>query len=147
MCDIINDGIDKICLKEQNAIEELFDIKKFVSDVLKKEAASPQYQLQKFYPNIYENLHKKQFNSMLICVKNNLERGIKDNLYRDNLNIDFIARIYFTGFVGIKNEDTFAREHYDQNWLTNNYLEYHLRAITTTKGLRTLEHLLNYKQN
>ncbi|NJB83149.1 TetR/AcrR family transcriptional regulator [Wenyingzhuangia aestuarii] len=145
MFEIINTGIEAICEKNQNAIEELFDIKQFVNNVLKKEHTSPQYQLQKFYPDIFENLNKKQFSSMLVCVTKNLERGIKDGLYRSDLNIDFIARVYFTGMIGIKNEDTFPSNQYNKEWLMNNYLEYHLRSISTPKGMETLEQILNNK--
>ncbi|ANW96916.1 TetR family transcriptional regulator [Wenyingzhuangia fucanilytica] len=143
MFDIIDNGIQGICKKKQNPIEELFDIKRFVNNILKKEDTSPQYQLQKFYPDIFESLSKKQFNTMLICVKNNLERGIKDGLYRSDLNVDFISRIYFTGMSGIKNEDIYSKEQFNQMWLIDSYLEYHLRAITTEKGLNTLTQILN----
>lgn len=145
MFDRINQGIEAIRNEKKDPIEELFDIKNFVHNVLKKEHSSPQYQLQKFYPDIFNNLSKKQFKSMLICVSNNIERGIEEGLYREDLHVDFTARLYFTGMMGIKNEDTFSSMHYDKQWLIDSYLEYHLRAISTPRGLNKLEKLLNNK--
>ena len=52
--------IDKIIEASENPIKELYDIKMFVMECLKDEKASPQYQLQKYYPAIYEQLKLKQ---------------------------------------------------------------------------------------
>src|SRR5690606_6825508 len=55
----ITDGIDRIVALDKNPIEELFEIKKFISQHLKDEKSSPQYQLQKYYPKLYKNLHRQ----------------------------------------------------------------------------------------
>lgn len=135
-------GIDCIHEQKKNPIVELFEIKKFVMTHLKDEKSSPQYQLQKYYPAIYSNLNKKQFEVMQESIKENLTRGMKMNLYRKNLDTDFIARIYFNGMIGIKNKDLFPLRDYSMNTLMNFYLEYHLRGICTPKGLEELENQL-----
>ena len=43
-------GINTICSREENPIDELYEIKRFSMEYLKNEKASPQYQLQKYYP-------------------------------------------------------------------------------------------------
>ena len=77
MFNIISHGIDCICALEKNPIEEIYDIKRFVSEHLKDEKSSPQYQLQKYYPKIFNSLKNKQFEVMYQCVNTNLNRGIK----------------------------------------------------------------------
>ena len=57
----ICNGIDCICETSQNPIEELYDIKMYVMHYLKEEKTSPQFQLKKYYPQIYQRLHFKQF--------------------------------------------------------------------------------------
>ena len=42
----VTSGIDWICQQQLNPIEELYEIKKFVSLQLKDEKSSPQFQLQ-----------------------------------------------------------------------------------------------------
>lgn len=140
--DSVCSGIDCIHEQKQNPIVELFEIKKFVMTHLKDEKSSPQYQLQKYYPAIYSNLNKRQFEVMQDSIKENLTRGMEMNLYRKNLDTDFIARIYFNGMVGIKNKDLFPLRNYSMNTLMNYYLEYHLRGICTYKGLEELENQL-----
>lgn len=135
-------GIDLIHEQQQNPIIELFEIKKFVLGHLKDEKSSPQYQLQKYYPKIYTTLKQKQFEEMQELIKENLDKGINQGLYRDSVDIDFIARIYFHGMIGIKDKDLFPLQNYSMNTLMNYYLEYHLRGICTQKGIQELENQL-----
>ena len=112
---------------------------------LKDEKSSPQYQLQKYYPKIFKNLKIKQFEVMQGLIKENLMKGIKQNLYRKTIDIDFIGRIYFQGMTGIKNKDLFPLNNYSMLTLTNYHLEYHLRGICTSKGLEELNKQLKNK--
>ena len=140
--DTICEGIDLIHEQEQSPIVELFQIKKFVLEHLKDEKSSPQYQLQKYYPKIYATLKQKQFAEMQELIKENLAKGIEQGLYRESVDVDFIARIYFHGMVGIKDKDLFPLQNYSMSTLMNYYLEYHLRGICTEKGIQELENQL-----
>jgi len=137
--DVISKGIDIIHEQQQNPIIELFEIKRFVMKHLKDEKSSPQYQLQKYYPKIFKNLKHKQFELMQELFKENLTKGIEQKLYRNDIDIDFTARIYFNGMLGIKNKDLFPLVNYSMNTLTSYHLEYHLRGICSQKGIKELE--------
>ncbi len=139
----ITHGIDCICSLDKNPIEELYEIKKFVMVQLKDEKASPQYQLQKYYPEIYSKLRAKQFNKMQDCTVKNLTRGIELGLYRQNLDVAFISRLYFMGANSLKDNTLFPSEEFQKSELMENYLEYHLRGIITEKGLLTLKKFIN----
>jgi AcrR family transcriptional regulator len=143
MFECISTGIDKICELNNNPIEELFQIKKFILEHLKDEKSSPIHQLQKFYPKIHSNLTRKQFDIMQGCVVANLERGVLNGIFRKEINIQFITRVYFKGMVGIKDAETFPTEMFSMNYLLENYLEYHVRGIATEKGIQTLEKIQN----
>lgn len=136
-------GIDHIQSQQFNPIQELFEVKKFAMQLLKNEKSSPQYQLQKYYPEIFEELKEKQFEKMQECTLDNLQRGMSLGLYRDNLDQDFVARIYFLGISGIKNDHLFPAEKFTKTQLMDNYLEYHLRGIVTEKGLKILYKFIN----
>jgi len=147
MFGIISHGIDCICALEKNPIEEIYDIKQFIMDHLKDEKSSPQYQLQKYYPQIFATLKKKKFEIMQDCVKENLERGIKQKLYRETINIDFISRIYFSSMIAIKDKDLFPLKKFSMNMLMENYIEYHFRGICTQKGIDVLNQITNSNQS
>lgn len=137
-------GIDCICDQSPNPIEELYDIKLFVMQHLKNEEASPQYQLKKYYPEIYEILKTKQFDKMQVSVKDSLINGIETGLFRTDIDVEFISRMYFNGMTGIKDETIFPKEIFNNmEYLMESYLEYHLRAIVTDKGLNILNKFIN----
>ena len=140
--DSISCGIDHICHLNMNPIDELFSIKRFVMEHLKDEKSSPKYQLQKYYPKIFMSLKKKQFEVMQECVIDNLKKGIELGLYRPNIDLEFISRIYFNGLTGIKDNDMFPLKNYSMKTLLNFYYEYHLRGICTAKGIKQLENQL-----
>ena len=141
--DTICDGIDDICEQASNPIEELYSIKKFVMIHLKNEKTSPQYQLKKYYPQIHMRLKTKQFDKMHKSVLESLNQGVITGVFRNSIDADFISRMYFTGMTGIKDNRFFPPEHYQMNYLMDSYLEYHLRAIVTEKGMTILNNFIN----
>jgi AcrR family transcriptional regulator len=142
LLETIDKGIEEIRKKELNAIVELFEIKKFVMDHLKDEKSSPQFQLNKYYPRIYEKVQKHHLDAMHCSVAENLERGIEEGDYRPSIPVDFISRFYFVGMMAIKNNEIFPVTKYSMRELTEKYLEYHLRAIVTPRGLKKLKEFL-----
>ncbi|MFT5436986.1 MAG: AcrR family transcriptional regulator [Ulvibacter sp.] len=143
MFNVISHGIDCISGQDKNPIEELYDIKKFVMTHLKDEKSSPQYQLQKYYPEIFNTLKGLQFDTMQECTLKNLRKGVEQGLYRDNLNIEFVSRIYFIGVIGMKDDKLFPSQNFPKAKLMEDYLEYHLRGIVTKKGELTLNNFIN----
>ncbi|PCI08856.1 MAG: TetR family transcriptional regulator [Flavobacteriaceae bacterium] len=140
--EMISQGIDCICDLEKNPIEELFEIKRFIHTNLKDEKSSPYYQLQKYYPSIFHTLKMRQLELMDSCVTQNLKRGISLNLYRKEIDLNFISRIYFVGVTGIKDQETFPVNQFETKHLNSCFLNYHIRAICTEKGKQKLEKLL-----
>jgi|TARA_Y100000385_G_scaffold125464_1_gene130406 AcrR family transcriptional regulator len=139
--------IDAICDLNQNPIQELYAIKKRVMQYMQKEKASPTYQLQKYYPTIYNNIKQRQFSYMQQCVVKNLHRGLEQDLYRKNIEVQFVARIYFNGITGIKEESLFPHTMFEGETLYEMYLEYHLRGIVTPKGRNILNKLIQSNQD
>ncbi len=142
----INAGINIICANGKNPIEELYDIKKFVISHLKDEKSSPQYQLQKYYPKIFHNLKEKHYELMQECTVNNIKRGLELDIYRKNLNVEFISRIYISGVASIKDNRFFPEGTFPVKDLQDYFLEYHLRGIVTPKGRKILNNIINSTQ-
>ena len=139
----ITKGITEIKKTSEDPINELYDINLFLIKYLKKESTSPLYQLEKYYPLIHKNINSKQFDFITKSTKESLENGIKLGLFRHDIKIDFISRLYFKGMIGIRDLDTFPSEMYDPVKLKIDFIEYHLRAIVTEKGLKKLNQFIN----
>lgn len=132
-------GIRHIQENETNPIEGLFEVKKMALKHMTNSSRSPQFQLQKYYPEIYIKLKKRELKTMGKGFKKSLKRGIDMGLFRDCIDVDFITQIYFNGLNGLRNPELFPAEKYDPDQLLGNYLDYHLRAITTPQGVAVLD--------
>jgi AcrR family transcriptional regulator len=139
--------IDHICTLNKNPIEEIYEIKKRVMEYMQKEQASPWFQLQKYYPTIYGNIKERQFGFMQECVVNNILKGLELGLYRSNIDVQFVARIYFNGITGIKDNNLFPTTMFNAEDLYEMYLEYHLRGIVTPAGRKKLNQLIETQQD
>jgi len=144
----ISSRINVICNDEINTspIKALFDIDALVLECI-DEDNTVEFQLQKYYPEISRSLDEKKFRLITESVTENLERGIATGLYRADLNIPVIARLYFTSSIAIKNSDLFSPKEYKISEIMHSYLVYHIRAIATQKGLIELENILQNIKN
>jgi hypothetical protein len=109
-----------------------------VLQYLKDEENSPQIQLQKYYPEIYQELKFKEFDLLGNHFRSSLQKGIEMNLFREDIDIDFISRIYFSGLRNIRDIKLFPRNQFQIEELMGLFFEYHLRAISTEKGIMLL---------
>ncbi|MCB4798470.1 TetR/AcrR family transcriptional regulator [Neotamlana laminarinivorans] len=142
----ISGGINGICSLQKNPIDEIYEIKNFLMRNLKDEKSSPQYQLEKYYPKIYKEVKHKQMCVMQECIRENLKRGQLSGLFRNNLNLEFVTKIYFTCMMALKDKALFPLEHFSMQELMDNYTEYHLQGICTSKGLEYLNNYLEINQ-
>lgn len=143
----ISSGIEFISEASDNPIEELFQIKKFVSEYLKDEKSSPQFQLKKYYPKTYNRLYHKQIEVISDCLRTNINDGISCKTYRSEIDVEFVTRIYLSGMLGIKDTDLFPLEIFTPGDLNHKFLEYHIRAIATPSGLEILKDFINENTN
>lgn len=130
--------IEEIKEKASHPIEELYSVKAAVMKYYENETTSPVYQLQKFFPSIYTHLKDQEYSRLGKMVKSSLATGINTGLFRKNIDIDFVSRLYMNGMRGIRDITIFPIEEYDIKSLFEAYLEYHARAIVTPKGLEIL---------
>mgnify|MGYP001156612368 CR=1 FL=1 len=139
----IMDTIQSISKQAKDPIIELYQLKKEALKHISSEQNSPQYQLQKFYPALYTKMKQKEFEILSGSFSNSLKKGIETSLFRSNINIDFVTRIYFNGMKGVTDIDLFPVDQYKIDQLLIDFSEYHLRAICTPLGIEKLE---NYKK-
>jgi AcrR family transcriptional regulator len=128
-----------------NPIIELFQVKKEVMKILGNTETAPQFQLQKFYPEIYKELKDREFDLVGKNLQESLERGINSGYFRKEINIDFIMRIYLNGLAGVRDINLFPIKEFKVEQVLEEFIEYHLRAISTKKGLTLLNRI--YKKS
>lgn len=133
----VHEIIDTIVAKNYNAIHENFEIREMFCDMFKNNIdSSPLYQLKKHYPEIYHNIMTTEIDLCSQWFRENIEKGIREKLYREDLNKDVYVKFYYTLIFHI-NENTVSEKEAQKMELEA--LEYHTRAMATPKGITELE--------
>ncbi|PZX93863.1 TetR/AcrR family transcriptional regulator [Flavobacterium aquariorum] len=132
----IHESIDTIAAKNYNAIKENFEIKKMFKEMFKSGEASPAHQLKKHYPEIYDKVMSREINDCNTVFKQNIEKGIQQGLYRENLDIDIYVKFYYNLIFSIHGMTSSEKE---SQKLELEALEYHTRAMATPSGIIELE--------
>lgn len=140
--ELLHNSVTCTCNKGYNAIQENFEVKKIFKDLMKNSDDSPMYQLQKYYPSIYQKLMHKEYNMFKDCMYKNLEKGVKEGLYRKDIDKELVAKFYFSLAMSIYDNKIYTYNKNTINKLGIDVLEYHTRAIATEKGLKILEEQL-----
>lgn len=132
----VHEVINTIVAKNHNAIEENFEIRKMFKEMFQGTDTSPLYQLKKHYPEIYQKVMLREINECNMCFRQNIEKGIEQELYRKDLDVDIYVKFYYILIFSIK-ENTISEK--DSVRLELEALEYHTRAMATPKGIAELE--------
>ena len=140
--DQIQTKIDKICLMKLNPYEELVSVRSVIRDMLNKANHSPQYQLVRYYPEIAKALEERKFKSIMECLEHNIKKGVKAGYYKDDLDKEFIKRMYFANTLSLSNPEIFPPELFDRQETMDMFLKMFLSGISTKKGRKKLKEVL-----
>ena len=127
------------CIKiGQNAIDENFEISKVIVGQLKNVHPSVMYDLHKYYPEAVTKFQEYKSSVVSNWVSSNMQRGIDEGLYRDDLNIPILTSVYLS-----RMDDFFEMDKYPNDVsFPEVYMEifrYHIRGLASEKGIEYLK--------
>jgi len=134
--------IEEIKNQNLNPIEESFKTFSTVSQLLQDEKISIEFQLKKYFPDVYERINCEKSEILQNTITDNLTRGINEGVYRISIDVDFISRYFLTTISSFKNYDYFEMDEVDLISGMKLILELYFRSIVTEKGLIYLEKII-----
>ncbi|MBK7128503.1 MAG: TetR/AcrR family transcriptional regulator [Crocinitomicaceae bacterium] len=137
----------EVSRQNENAIDEMLGISKSVTDTLKKIHPSIFFDLAKYHPNALRMMNEQKRNFIRGCVMDNLERGIKQGLYRNNLNTEVISTIYLATLDHIMLGDLFPESLNSIDNIYREFFRYHVRGIASSNGIEYLNELIKNDEN
>lgn len=137
--------VEQIRKLAKNPIEEMVLI---MSHVLQKtKELNPQvlFDLQKIYPKSWQIFNDYRNGYIFNFIFSNIENGIKNNYYRSDIDVDVITKFYLGAINIITDQTLFPIKKYSFVGLLQSYINYHMRAIVSPKGLQQLFQYQNIK--
>ncbi len=129
-----NDVMLKLRAKSKDAIEDFFLISQHVNKHLRSIQPVAMYDLQKYYTEQWEMMRSLNHKFIYNIIKENLEKGIAEDLYREDLRCDIVARLYVSRIDTFLDPKVFPFEKYTRMELHHEFIKYHLHAIVSRKG-------------
>lgn len=139
VCKHHRETINAICERGLNAIDENHEITKFIVAQIGGVHPSVQFDLQKYHPKAWAVLDETERNDIHRCVSSNLRKGIKDGLYRDDLDVEVITRLYVSRMDATWDGRVFPPEQFNISDVLWKHFEYHIRGIASRKGVEYLD--------
>ncbi|MFI5173003.1 MAG: TetR/AcrR family transcriptional regulator [Chitinophagales bacterium] len=123
----------------KTAIDEMIGIAGWMNNMSKNLNPSLMFDLKKYHPESWQVFINHRNNEVYNSIKHNLERGIKEGLYREDLNVEIITRIYIARVEMFIDNEIFPYDKFPPEKTFSVFMDYHIRGIATQKGIKLLE--------
>lgn len=127
---------------EHNAIDELLAVSRKVCLNMQNFNPSIIFDLQKYYPEIYKTHYDAKMIAIFNDIKANLIKGIAEGLYRDEMDVDLVARLYVQKLEDVHDPSFLASMAADVSSYAKVFhvmFDNHIRGICNAKGLAYYE--------
>jgi len=131
--------LESVLKPAENSVDEMIQMVSYFYNQVRDFNPSALTDLQKYYPETWDLYHKHRFHFILDRIEENVKSGVKQGVYRSDLNADIISKVYIGGIDMLANQDLFPVKKYVYIEIYKEYLNYHLRGIVSSKGLKYLE--------
>jgi len=131
--------LEKLCQEHKHVINQLFVISKFIIKSNLLLSPSLIYSMEKYYHQTWEEIinHRKEF--VLNLIDKNFQEGIKQGIYRRDINLGVI-KLFYIFLLNVKSMEFFndrPRGKFDDTF--NTIFTYHIRGIANHEGIEYLE--------
>jgi AcrR family transcriptional regulator len=133
--------VKRVLDESENAIEAIFKLLEISRDHFQQMSPAFQADIKKFH---HEVLMKKADKCELPDYRNNrevIEKGIKQKLFRRDLNVDLVNRCLYSLFRSVMDYDLYPFELFTRRDVIRNVVINYLRGISTPVGVDLINKL------
>ena len=129
--------------ESENAVHELFLAMDMVLEMFRSMNPSVLYDMEKYHPRAYQKFLKHKNDYLYNVIRVNLVRGIREDLYRDDINIDIISRFRVEIVMLPFNPAFQAKVKHNLAEIEEEIILHYLFGLVNMKGYKLI---LKYKQ-
>ena len=130
--------------KATDAVHEVFLAMEMIQQMFENMNPVILYDIERNHPATFQKFlqHKNKF--LLQVIKENIERGKKEELYRPDINTEVVARIRLETMMLPFNQEVFPKNKFNLVELERQLIEHFLFGVATMKGHKLI---LKYQQS
>lgn len=138
----IND-MEKQCLvchtEAKDAIHEIFMTMERIVEQFSNMNPMLLYDLEKFHYKAYQRFREHKDKYLLQIIRDNIEWGMKDELYRADLNVDVLSRFRIESMMIPFNVTVFPPGKYNLALISETIIENFTYGLATIKGHKLIQ--------
>ncbi len=125
--------------EKSNAIDSLLETSKLINKNFKVHNQGAIFDLEKYYPELYKDFLQKRKEIVVRWIKNNILAGIKEGLYREDLDSDLVALLYIQKLEDITKSKSMTIKKISFTKFFEVMFENHIRGISNSAGIEYFE--------
>jgi AcrR family transcriptional regulator len=118
-----------------NAIDELFSISKLMRKHFSELNPALMYDLQKYHPQAWDLFLKHENDVVYHLVVENLERGVAENFFRSDINVNVLAKIRVEEIHLSFDERVYPKDEFDFTEVQMQLFDHFVHGVLTETGL------------
>jgi len=118
-----------------NALEELLRIYRFYLKMTQDFNPSFEFDLKKYYPEIFSSLKRLKREKIMESTVQNLKKGKKEGLYRPEIKEDILSRLNLLRIESLSETDLFTQDEIFSKNVVEEMFFYHLYGILSADGV------------
>lgn len=126
-----------------NAVEEVFLTMEMIEQMFVNMHPSVIYDMQKFHPMAFARFLKHKHDFLFNIISKNLQRGIKEEFYRPEIDIEIMARYRVESMMIPFNPEFYSRPKHNLAVVQQQLIEHYLYGVASLKGHKLI---LKYQQ-
>jgi hypothetical protein len=104
------------------------------------------FDLQKYHPNVYKKFHDYKYTFLYQIIKANIEMGIKQELYRPEVDVDILTRLRIETVMLPFDATVFPSNRTQLVHIEQQILDLFLFGMTTPKGQKLVQKYKTQRQ-
>ncbi len=122
-----------------DAIDILFTVIKEMATKFYSLSPSVTHKYEELYPEIFEKHIEDRINFIFNKIQINLTKGISQGMYRNDVSIELVARLYIRRLIDLHNIENFPPEDFSFTTMFEQMFENFVRSVATEDGLAYFE--------
>ena len=118
----------------KNAVEELVAVFLHMAKMFKGMNPVCFIDLQRYYSKAFKYMEQFKKTKLHDCIKDNLERGVKEGHFREDMDTEIIARYRMESIFLIMHAGVFPKDEFDLVEINKQIFELYMFGVATLKG-------------
>jgi len=134
--------VDEFYRNAENAIHEVVLQTETIAGIIQSIKPGVFYELQKYFPETWRLIEGHRSECILKAIDNNLHRGIREGIYRPEMNIGTIAHIRMVQLNSVLNLQDFPADKFSYQAILNEITELYLYGIANHAGQKQISNYI-----